>query len=108
MARRSAGLPCSLASYQAWNPKSAPWWDDPPTRGPGCAPSVRIRDDATAHGLSTGAARQAEINQHSRQLAMRQMSDNVRLSDTVAKQLAGAKQRKRSDRAVNHNRSCRV
>ena len=38
---------------------------------------------------------------------MRQMSDNVRLSDTVAKQLAGARQRKRSDRAVNHNFSAR-
>ena len=64
-----------------------------PTRGPSCAPSVRIRGDATAHGLSTGAARQAEINQHSREFAMRQMSDNVRLSDTVAKQIAGTRQR---------------
>ena len=29
MAPCSAGMPCSLASHQAWNPKSAPWWDDP-------------------------------------------------------------------------------
>src|SRR4051812_26193944 len=102
MAPCSAGLPCSLASHQAWNPKSAPWWDDTPTRGPGCAPSVRIRGGATAYELSTGAARQAETDQHSWEFAMRRMSDTFHLSDTVAKRLTGTRQRdghKRSDRA---------
>ena len=39
------------------------------------------------------AVRQAEIDQPSQELEMRRMSDNARLSDTAAKQLAGAGQR---------------
>ena len=70
----------------------------------------RSGDAAWSDGSSAGAARQEEIGQHSRELAMRQMSDNRRLSDIAGKQLAGTRQRggrKRSGRAVNHNFSAR-
>ena len=50
---------------------------------------------AWSDGSSAGAARQAEIDQHSWELAMRQVSDNAHLSDTAAQQLAGARQRDR-------------
>ena len=60
-----------------------------------CVPLVRVGDDAPVTGSSAGATRQAEIDQHSQELAMRRMSDTSRLSDTAAKQLAGARQRNR-------------
>src|SRR3954454_12459468 len=36
-------------------------------------------------GSSTGATRQAEIDQHPQELVMRRISDNTRLSNTVSK-----------------------
>src|SRR4051794_19237498 len=54
--------------------------------------TARERKGAAAwiDGSSMNAVRQAEIDQHSPELAMRRMSDNDRLSGTAAKQFTGA------------------
>ena len=61
------------------SPKAAPLWDD--HSGFELCPLVRVGDDAPVTGSSAGATRQAEIDQHSQELAMRRMSDTSRLSD---------------------------
>src|SRR3954452_18558062 len=62
------------------------------TRGSGRTPPMLIRGDAPDHGSSTGATRQAEIDQSFYGLEVRRMSDTFRLSDTAANHLAGARQ----------------
>jgi hypothetical protein len=58
----------------------------------------RKGDAARIDGSSMNDVRHGEIDQHSRKLATRRMPDNVRLSGTTAKQLAGARGRTTSAR----------
>jgi hypothetical protein len=51
--------------------------------GFGLRAALRIEATPQITGSSRGTVQQVEIDQHSRELAMRRMSDNFRLSDTV-------------------------
>jgi hypothetical protein len=63
------------------------------TRGSGCAPLCEYEATPEIIGSSMGATPQAEIDPRSQELEIRRVPDNARLSDTAAKQLAGARQR---------------